>query len=79
MLLILRSVRDYSLLPRLEELGEVEGQDGNFSYLVGQRHDDLSEVAEGAVDVLRLFKPHASCTRLLQPFAAGQINLVKSF
>ena len=64
--------------PREEE--DLKGTQArvNCCYLVGQCHDDFSEVTQRAVDVLRLLQSDPSGSGLLQPLTSGEIDLRKT-
>ena len=47
--------------------------------LLGEGHDDVPEVGQGLVDVLGLCQPQPLATTVLDPLAAGKINLKHRF
>ena len=63
----------------LQEMGQLGVPVWDVGVLLGEGHDDVPEVGQGLVDILGLGQPHPLATTVLDPFAAGKINLKVSF
>ena len=59
----------------LKEVGELGVPVRDVRVLLGESHDDVSEVGQGLIDILSLGQPHPLAPTLLDPLAAGKINL----
>ena len=59
----------------LQEVGQLRVPVRDVGILLGESHDDVPEVRQGLVDVLSLGQSHPLATTVLDPFAAGKINL----
>ena len=63
----------------LEEMRQLRVPVRDVGVLLGEGHDDVPEIGQGLVDVLGLSQPHPLATTVLDPFAAGKINLKSEF
>ena len=59
----------------LEEMRQLRVPVRDVGVLLGEGHDDVPEVRQGLVDVLGLGQPQSLATTVLDPLAAGKINL----
>ena len=59
----------------LQEVGQLGVPVRDVRVLLGEGHDDVSEVGQGFVNVLGLGQPHPLAPAVLHPLAAGKINL----
>ena len=80
MLLLGRDVDEhegFAVAPKavLQEMGQLGVPVWDVGVLLGEGHDDVPEVGQGLVDVLGLGQPQSLATTVLDPLAAGKINL----
>ena len=59
----------------LQEVGQLGVPVRDVRVLLGEGHNDVPEVGQGLVNVLGLGQPHPLAPAVLNPLAAGKINL----